>query len=94
MVGGCSRKVAHAQLCAILISFATAQLPVVVASMLLAAALSSVAMFVSAAIKALVPAYDLTTPTPAPMSMARYMTGMVLVVAANPAKISAAATAI
>jgi len=62
--------------------------------MLLAAALSSVAMFVSVVTKALAPAYDLTAPMPAPMSMARYMTGMVLVAAINLAKTAAAATAI
>jgi len=94
MVGVCLQKVAHAQLCAILISFVTAQLAVAVASMLLAAALSSVAMFVSAVTKVLAPAYNLTTPTPAPMSTARCMTGMVLVVMAKIAKIAAAATAI
>jgi len=94
MVGVCSRKITHAQLCAILISFVTAQLPVAVAFMLLVAALSSVAMFVSAVTKALAPAYNLTTPTPAPMSMARCMTGMVLVVATKLAKLLAAATAI
>jgi len=85
---------AHALLCAILISFVTAQLPVAVASMLLAAALSSVAMFASAVTKVLAPAYSLTTPMPVPMSMARYMTGMVLVVVAKNAKTAAAATAI
>jgi len=62
--------------------------------MLPVAVLSSVAMFASAVTKALAPAYDLTTPAPAPMSMARYMIGMVLVVATNLAKTTAAATAI
>lgn len=85
---------AHAQLCAILTSSVIVQRIAVVASMLLAAALSSVAMFVSAVTKALAPAYDLTAPAPAPMSMAQCMTGMVLVVAANLAKLLAAATAI
>ena len=85
---------AHAQLCAILISSTTAQLPAVVASMLLAAALSSAAMFASAVTKVLAPAYNLTAPAPAPMSMARCMTGMVLVVMAKIAKTAAAATAI
>jgi len=94
MVGVCSRKVAHAQLCAIPASSVIVQRIAVVASMLLAAALSSVAMFVSAVTKVLAPAYNLTTPTPAPMSMAQCMTGMVLVVAANLAKLLAAATAI
>jgi len=94
MVGVCSRKVAHAQLCAILTSSVIVQLPVVVASMHPVVALSSVAMFVSAVTKALAPAYDLTTPAPAPMSMARCMIGMVLVVATNLAKTAAAATAI
>jgi len=92
MAVACSRKMAHALLCAILISFVTAQLPVAVASMLLAAALSSVAMFASAATKVLALAYDLMVVAPAPMSMARCMTGMVLVVSINLAKITAAAT--
>lgn len=94
MVVACLRKVAHAQLCAIPASSVIVQLLAVVASMLLAAALSSVAMFVSAVTKALAPAYNLTTPAPAPMSMAQCMTGMVLVAAINLAKTAAAATAI
>jgi len=62
--------------------------------MLLAAALSSVAMFASAATKVLALAYDLMVVAPAPMSMARCMTGMVLVVMAKIVKTSAAATVI
>jgi len=62
--------------------------------MLPVAVLSSVAMFASAVTKVLPPAYDLTAPMPAPMSMARCMTGMVLVVMAKIAKTAAAATAI
>jgi len=93
MVVACLRKVAHAQLCAILTSSVIAQLAVV-ASMLPVAVLSSVAMFASAVTKVLAPAYNLTTPMPAPMSMAQCMTGMVLVVMAKIAKTAAAATAI
>lgn len=85
---------AHALLCAILISFVTAQLPVAVASMLLAAALSSVALSASVATKVLAPAYGLMTAVPAPMSMARCMIGMALVVMAKIVKTAAAATAI
>jgi len=62
--------------------------------MLPVAALSSVAMFVSAVTKVLPPAYGLTAPTHVPMSMARCMTGMVLVVMAKIAETAAAATAI
>jgi len=51
-----------------------------------------VAMFASAATKVLALAYDLMVVAPAPMSMARCMTGMVLVVSINLAKITAAAT--
>jgi len=94
MVVACSRKVAHAQLCAILISFVTAQLLAVVASILPVAALSSVAMFVSAVTKVLPPAYGLMPAVPAPMSMARCMIGMALVVMAKVVKTAAAATAI
>jgi len=94
MVGVCSRKVAHAQLCAILTSSVTAQLLAVVASMLPVAALSSVAMFVSAATKVLPPAYGLMPAVPAPMSMARCMIGMALAVMAKVVKTSAAATVI
>lgn len=94
MAVACSRKVAHALLCAILISFVTAQLPVAVASMLLAAALSSVALSASVATKVLAPAYGLMPAMSAPMSMARCMIGMALVVMAKVVKTAAAATAI
>jgi len=94
MVGVCSRKAAHAQLCAILTSSVIVQLPVVVASMHPVVALSSMAMFASAVTKVLPPAYNLTIPMPAPMSMAQCMTGMALVVMAKNAKTAAAATAI
>jgi len=94
MAVACSRKVAHALLCAILISFVTAQLAVAVASMLPVDVLSSVALSASVATKVLTPAYGLMPAMPAPMSMARYMTGMVLMVATNLAKLLAAATAI
>lgn len=62
--------------------------------MLLAAALSSVALSASVATKVLAPAYGLMPAVPAPMSMARCMIGMALVVMAKVVKTAAAATAI
>jgi len=62
--------------------------------MLLAAALSSVALSASVATKVLTPAYGLMPAMLAPMSMARCMIGMALVVMAKVVKTAAAATAI